>query len=1095
MKMGLLLLLAMLVSSQNIFLINTTSREDYPPQIEESILLNGDFEEGTVSPWNGIDETSLSSAEAHQGAYSIKISNGEEAYQEVKVIPREQYTLTAWFKWNSFDDRDWGYDHISVLDQNLNEISTLTQLHKNYARYDWHKVAITFVARSEMIRVSFGVFGPNENIELFFDDFRLFPKSQNIPPKINPDSDRREGAAPLSIQFSSNSEDTDGAVSYHFWDFGDGSTSTLSDPIHTYLQRGDYAVSLTAIDNDGDQKTKQLTITVRDELAPVITLNIAEDTIQTKSSAIEINGKAIASAGREISDLVWDNINTDEAKQIDFTPGSMVFWSTNSIKLKPGANVILFTATDTEGVVSTQKAEIFREIEQPEVFNISLNASEMFVYEKLEIQFDLLTTASTPFFIYDESPPAGVPPQTGVTVEGRFVDQEGQSYKQPGFFTKNVEVINGQYHEMPEGSWSIRFSPQKAGEYQAYIYVKDSSGETTHYVGKFIANPPEKPGYIQVSQADSRYFEFSNEELFWPIGPAYEDDLSKNLLSGMNFSRIWMAGKGVYSSNFARWVSSSKEMGNEGFDSQLSYTEHFPGHEISQEIFHPEGSRIWIGWPDTEINGPKFKANTDYLVKIRLKTQGITGPIDPDIPYGFMIKRHGWPSENLEISLRSTPSLIPIVENDRDWHTILATYHSGETSFYAVPYISLYLDNVTGGEVFIDQFSIKEILPDNQLGEELIINSKSDLHTYASSKPAKYFDDLIEQGEQNQVYFKFVVQDKRDWINNHLTQYGYFHPNGDGYFQSENTKSRWLLEQWWRYLAARWGYSTAIHSWELINEGPPGDPHHYQMAEEFARFMHETDAHPHLATTSFWSGWEVDFWGNNLDYPDIDYADLHVYAQQDSPAAADETAWILETQQLVYTKLVQMPIISGETGLFTPESDLFSLLESTNPGIWYHNMLWAQLSPQVVFMPNYWWSSHLNAIPRQKITPPFTAFIEEIPLNLGGFLDIRAAWDNDHFRVLGQKNLSLNFAYLWVQNTGHTWRNTSTTPESTRILIQMTPTTEYKIETWNTYTGKIQDTFKAISDSDGGLEIPVDQLSTDLALKIIQSNIPEKDSP
>ena len=525
-------------------------------------------------------------------------------------------------------------------------------------------------------------------------------------------------------------------------------------------------------------------------------------------------------------------------------------------------------------------------------------------------------------------------------------------------------------------------------------------------------------------------------------------------------------------------------MGNEGFDSQLSFNEHLPGHELSQKIFYPEGSRIWIGWPNTEINGPKFKTHTDYLVKVRLKTQGISGPIDPNAPYGFMIKRHGWPTENLETSLRSISSLIPVVQNDRDWHTILAIYNSGEESFYATPYISLFLDNVNSGEVYIDQFSIREVLPNNQLGEELIINPKSDLHTYASSKSAKYFDNLIVEGEQNQVYYKFVVHDKRDWINTHLTRFGYFHENGDGYFQSEGTKSRWLLEQWWRYLIARWGYSTAIHSWELINEGPPGDLDHYQMANDFAQYIHDEDTHPHLATTSFWSGWEADLWANKESYPDIDYADLHLYAKRDSSAALDETAWALETQQLVYSKEINMPIISGESGIFTPGSDLFLLLENANPGTWYHNFLWTQLSQNVVYTPNYWWSEHLKVIERQKTTYPFSAFIKDIPLNQGGFSDIQATWGSDRIRLLGQKNPKIDFAYLWIQNMEHTWRNNSVSPISTSIIFQLNPNVEYKIEVWNTYTGAIQQTTRIMSDPNGKLSIPVDQLSTDVAIKI-----------
>ncbi|MDA9333390.1 PKD domain-containing protein, partial [Saprospiraceae bacterium] len=52
----------------------------------------------------------------------------------------------------------------------------------------------------------------------------------------------------LTVTFTNNST---GADSY-LWDFGDGNTSTDSDPIHTYAAEGDYTVTLTATNECGD---------------------------------------------------------------------------------------------------------------------------------------------------------------------------------------------------------------------------------------------------------------------------------------------------------------------------------------------------------------------------------------------------------------------------------------------------------------------------------------------------------------------------------------------------------------------------------------------------------------------------------------------------------------------------------------------------------------------------------------------------------------------------------------------------------------------------------------------------------------------------
>uniref|UniRef100_UPI00188DD002 PKD domain-containing protein n=1 Tax=Tamlana sp. I1 TaxID=2762061 RepID=UPI00188DD002 len=70
------------------------------------------------------------------------------------------------------------------------------------------------------------------------------------------------GEAPFEVSFTgSNSTDDEGVVAYH-WDFGDGNTDTSANPIHTYINAGNYIVTLTVTDIEGLQGTQQLTIDV-----------------------------------------------------------------------------------------------------------------------------------------------------------------------------------------------------------------------------------------------------------------------------------------------------------------------------------------------------------------------------------------------------------------------------------------------------------------------------------------------------------------------------------------------------------------------------------------------------------------------------------------------------------------------------------------------------------------------------------------------------------------------------------------------------------------------------------------------------------------
>jgi PKD repeat protein len=61
------------------------------------------------------------------------------------------------------------------------------------------------------------------------------------------------GTAPLTVQFTST---TTGSVDSYYWDFGDGGTSTLANPSHTFTTAGTYAVVLTATNAGGSTSAR-----------------------------------------------------------------------------------------------------------------------------------------------------------------------------------------------------------------------------------------------------------------------------------------------------------------------------------------------------------------------------------------------------------------------------------------------------------------------------------------------------------------------------------------------------------------------------------------------------------------------------------------------------------------------------------------------------------------------------------------------------------------------------------------------------------------------------------------------------------------------
>ncbi len=84
------------------------------------------------------------------------------------------------------------------------------------------------------------------------------------PPTSNFSGTPTNGLAPLTVNFSDLSTAGTGTINSWTWNFGDGATSTVRNPVHTYNTGGNYTVSLTVTDNLGfsDTETKNDYISV-----------------------------------------------------------------------------------------------------------------------------------------------------------------------------------------------------------------------------------------------------------------------------------------------------------------------------------------------------------------------------------------------------------------------------------------------------------------------------------------------------------------------------------------------------------------------------------------------------------------------------------------------------------------------------------------------------------------------------------------------------------------------------------------------------------------------------------------------------------------
>lgn len=133
------------------------------------------------------------------------------------------------------------------------------------------------------------------------------PLNQDIEKPIPRVNARGTGRVGIEMSFSAaNSYDNVGIVSYA-WDFGDGGTSNLVEPVHAYQESGEYTASLTVSDAAGNQASVQFPIKIKEEeQSATLTVTVRDE-----------NGTPIPDAG------VYFNFETD-AQEVSYTNSSGV---------------------------------------------------------------------------------------------------------------------------------------------------------------------------------------------------------------------------------------------------------------------------------------------------------------------------------------------------------------------------------------------------------------------------------------------------------------------------------------------------------------------------------------------------------------------------------------------------------------------------------------------------------------------------------------------------------------------------------------------------------------------------------------------------
>ena len=150
----------------------------------------------------------------------------------------------------------------------------------------------------------------------------------------------------LTCDFEDGSTDEDGSVTTWSWGFGDGATSTIRNPSHSFDTAGDYEVVLTVTDDAGADSQWTDTVTVppppAENVPPIASFTASCANLQCSF----VDGSADPDGS--LTSWLWD-----------FGDGSTsTLPSPDHNYANPGAYSVSLTVTDIDGAVDQQSGSV-----------------------------------------------------------------------------------------------------------------------------------------------------------------------------------------------------------------------------------------------------------------------------------------------------------------------------------------------------------------------------------------------------------------------------------------------------------------------------------------------------------------------------------------------------------------------------------------------------------------------------------------------------------------------------------------------------------------------------------------------------------------
>ncbi|MCC7491610.1 MAG: DUF5060 domain-containing protein [Fimbriimonadaceae bacterium] len=176
---------------------------------------------------------------------------------------------------------------------------------------------------------------------------------------------------------------------------------------------------------------------------------------------------------------------------------------------------------------------------------VSVDRAQVPVFERVELTADVSGSWDNPFD----------PAQVDVSAE--VTPPSGPSYRLPGFYYLPYAASQSAGRERltvaGAASWRVRLTPTVPGVHRVVVSIREARGTATCPPVRFTATASTQPGFVRVSRAAPRYFQYDSGRSYfavglnvcWSGGPQPLADFRKwfdGLADqGGNWARLWLA--------------------------------------------------------------------------------------------------------------------------------------------------------------------------------------------------------------------------------------------------------------------------------------------------------------------------------------------------------------------------------------------------------------------------------------------------------------------------------------------------------------------------------------------------------------------------